>query len=263
MIDPFSYRTATAIVTGGSSGIGRAIAHALVVRGVPRLMLVARGQDRLDAVAAELAGKGTIVETISLDLAPPDAGTRLMDRLAGQQVDLLVNAAGLAAAGPFAEETRGAAPADVLAVNAGALTTLSAAVLPGMRARGAGGILNVASTAGEQPVPFSAVYGASKAYVLSLTRALWAENLDSGVRIAGVVPGVTRTNLGGENTGEVRGGLEKLDIAEPEDVAETALDALDANDPARIYGARNATFSAALGLLPDTLAARVIAAFKG
>jgi short-subunit dehydrogenase len=256
MSDPFPYARAHALVTGGSSGIGRAIAHALKDRGVARLTVLARRCDALNAAARELGA-----DAITQDLAAHDAAERVMDRLAAP-VDLLVNAAGLGGAGRFGQEDGGSPPLMVLDVNARALTALTLAVLPGMRARGFGGILNVASTAGQLPVPYSAAYGATKAYVLSLTRALWAEEADGPIRVAGIVPGVTRTNLGGEGQGEVRGALEKVKVAEPEEVAAAALDALDANDPARIHGTHNALLSAGLDLLPEASKARVIAAFK-
>lgn len=254
-MDPFPYARTHALVTGGSSGIGHAIAAALRDRGVARLTILAREGGRLRDAARALGA-----EAIATDLTEHDAAERAVAGLP-EPVDLLVNAAGLGAAGPLGRE-EGARTLDILDVNARALTALTLAVLPGMRARGWGGVLNVASTAAHQPVPFSAAYGATKAYVLSLTQALWAEEQESGLRIAGIVPGVTRTNLGGPGQGEVRGALENVKVAEPEEVAAAALDALDADDPARIHGTRNALLSTGLALIPDGVAAKVVARFK-
>lgn len=265
--DPFPYADATALVTGGTSGIGQAIAHELAARGIRRLVVVARDTDETEREAAALRAKGTDAIGLAFDLTEPDAVRRLVTALNERSVaiDLLVNNAGVGSAGPFAgpdDDTRGSPPADIVALNVAAVVALTEALLPPMRERGFGAILNLGSTAGHQPVPFSAVYAASKAFVLSFSQALWAENLDTGVRVTAVVPGVTRTDFGGPGQGEVRGGLERVKVSEPEEVARTALDALDASDATRIVGTRNAFLDLALGSLPEPTAARIIAAFK-
>ncbi len=176
----------------------------------------------------------------------------------GWTVDLLVDAAGVGSAGP-SHEPRGAGPVAALDVDARALWALTAAVLPGMPARGHAGVLAVASTAGQVPMPSSVVYGATTAYVPSPIRALRAETRGTGVHVAGIVPGATRPTLGGPGRGEVRGPLAAAAVAEPDEVAGAAL---GANDPARVHGRRDALLSAGLGLLPAGARARVIAAFE-
>jgi short-subunit dehydrogenase len=113
---------------------------------------------------------------------------------AGVTVDLLVNNAGFASYGPFADEDPDRLAREIQ-LNCSALVALTARLLPPMLARGRGGVLNVASTAGFQPVPTMAVYGASKAFVLSFTEALWAETRASGVRVLALCPGPTQTRF--------------------------------------------------------------------
>ncbi|MEY8015666.1 SDR family NAD(P)-dependent oxidoreductase [Mycobacterium servetii] len=109
-------------------------------------------------------------------------------------MDVLVNNAGFGTYGAFAEIDTGREH-ELVAVNVDALVRLTHAVLPGMLARGRGGILNVASTIAFQPGPYQATYGASKAFVLSLSQALWAETRGSGVTVTALCPGPTRTGF--------------------------------------------------------------------
>ncbi len=263
---PFPYADATALVTGPTSGIGLAIARALAEKGVPRLVLAARSADDLKRVADELraASPGLRAETVPVDLSEPDGADHLHSAVAamGLTVDLLVSNAGVGAAGPFGEDAaRGAAPVSVVDLNVRAIVRLAELYVAEMTQRG-GGIVHVASTAADQPVPFSAVYGASKAFVLSFSQALHTEYRLRGVRVVCVVPGVTRTDLAGPGKGEPRGGLEALSTSEPSEVAQTALAALDANDPSRIVGVRNRALSMATELVPRALSSRVLAYAK-
>ena len=261
---PIDYAASTALVTGATSGIGRAIAHELAGRGVAELILVARDAEALAAAAADIAGPR--VDIVAADLAAADGPARVFEgaTASGRAVDLLVNDAGIGTEGAFPHDGNdaGAGPGDVVRLNVGALVGLSGLFLPPMVERGAGGILNVGSTAGLTVMPYSAAYGASKAFVIAFSQALREENRESGVRVACVVPGVTRTNLGGEGQGERRGALENVDVKPPQEVAKVAFDALEANAAARIVGLANRTLAAATGLLPDTAAARAIGAFK-
>jgi hypothetical protein len=134
------------------------------------------------------------VRVIARDLAAPEAPAAIADELAreGIDVDVLVNNAGYGTYGPFAE-TDLAAELGMLQLNVVALTHLTKLFLRPMLARRRGRILNVASTAAFQPVPYMAVYGATKAYVLSFTEALWAETRGTGVRVTALCPGATNT----------------------------------------------------------------------
>jgi short-subunit dehydrogenase len=142
---------------------------------------------------------------------------------------------------------------------------MSLLFLPGMKERRKGGILNIGSTACYQPVPYTAIYAASKAFVLSFSQAIREENIqgDTGIRIACVVPGVTNTNLDGQGHGERRGPIEKIGVDQPEDVAKVAVDALQDNAAERVVGWNNYAFHTAMGLLPDSVNARVVAMSRG
>lgn len=182
-----------AVVTGASSGIGAALAHRLADAGCD-LVLVARDRARLDAEAVEVAARGAGVEVLVADLSDPAQLRALADRLRASPPDILVNNAGFGASGRFADldPERSAA---MIATNVTALTLLTAAVLPGMRARGSGRILNVASTGAFAPLPFSAVYGATKAYVLSFSESVAEEMAGSGVTVTALCPGPTPTRF--------------------------------------------------------------------
>jgi len=178
----------TALVTGASSGIGEQFARQLAARG-HNLLLVARRADRLEALAAELP---TDVHVLPCDLATEagSVGRRVADR--GADVDLLVNNAGFGTSGPFLEHDP-ARDVEQIRVNCEAVVTLTHAFLPAMVERGRGGIINVASSAGFQPIPYESVYAATKAFVISFTDALHTELRDSGVRVMSMSPGPVPT----------------------------------------------------------------------
>jgi short-subunit dehydrogenase len=186
----------TALVTGASRGMGEAFARQLAARRL-NLVLVARSQDRLEALADELsAAHGVAAHVVVADLAEPHAAEAVFaatERL-GLEVDLLVNNAGFSKAGPFAE-----LPLDVQAemvrLNVNTVVGLTRLYLPGMRQRKRGGVINVSSTAGFQPVPHMAVYGATKAFVLSFSEAVAAEVAGDGVRVMALCPGATGTEF--------------------------------------------------------------------
>jgi short-subunit dehydrogenase len=186
----------TALITGASSGIGLDFAR-LFAEGGYDVVLVARTESKLKVLADELGTKhGVRALAVAADLADPAAPGRLMERLKaeGMQVDVLVNNAGYAGYGAFAE-TDARMELDMIQVNIGALTALTKAVLPGMLARKSGRILNVASTAAFQPGPLMAVYYATKAYVLSFSEALANETQGTGVTITCLCPGPTKTGF--------------------------------------------------------------------
>jgi short-subunit dehydrogenase len=178
----------TALVTGASSGIGEQFARQLASRGYD-LVLVARRTDRLESLAAELP---TQAHPVPCDLANDAAA--LSERVAalGVDVDLLVNNAGFGTSGPFLDNDANR-EAEEVRVNCEAIVTLTHAFLPGMVERGRGGIINVASTAGLQPLPYESVYAATKAFAVSFTDALHTELRGSGVRVLAVNPGPVPT----------------------------------------------------------------------
>ena len=178
----------TALVTGASSGIGEQFARQLAARG-HNLVLVARRADRLEQLAAELP---TDARVVACDLAADAAslGGRVAEL--GIEVDLLVNNAGFGTSGPFVEHDP-ARDAEQVRLNCEAVVTLCHAFVPGMVDRRRGGVINVASSAGMQPIPYESVYAASKAFVISFTDALHTELRDSGVRVMSVNPGPVPT----------------------------------------------------------------------
>ncbi len=184
--------TAITLITGASAGLGVDFARQLSTKG-HRLVLVARRQDRIDALAAELGN----ARAVPMDLGEPGASDRLMADLAahGETVDCLVNNAGFGLTGRFAGQ-EGKRLRQMIDLNCGALTELAHAVLPAMVAAKRGAILNVASTAAFQPGPGMAVYFATKAYVLSFSEALHEEVKGDGVVVSALCPGPTATEFG-------------------------------------------------------------------
>ena len=236
----YDYRQTTALVTGASSGIGETLARSLARRGVGGLVLVARSADKLTRLAEELQEKhGLPVAVIPADLSDPETPQRLKEETdrRGLTVDLLVNNAGFGSYGPF-EALAPAREDDMVSVNVAAVVALTRAYLPDMAARGRGGILNVASTAGFQPVPYMATYGATKAFVLSFTEALWAEMRSRGVRVCCLCPGGTATEFGA-NVGTDRGRFENFPAGTAEEVAEAGLDGWERNASFVIVGRAN------------------------
>ncbi|MCW0183100.1 MAG: SDR family oxidoreductase [Zavarzinia sp.] len=185
-----------ALITGASSGIGADLAREYAADGHD-LILVARGEAALAALAAEVAkAHGVTATVITADLLDPAAPRALLADIEGRGfvVDVLVNNAGFGDGSPFAGASRDKT-LGMVQVNVTALTDLMHGVLPGMVARGKGIILNVASTAAFQPGPSMAVYCATKAYVLSLSEAVAEELKGTGVTVTALCPGPTRTNF--------------------------------------------------------------------
>ena len=186
---PAAWRTA--LVTGASSGIGRAFAVALAQRGLD-VVVVARRKDRLEELARELGES----EILVADLSDPDDLARVEARLAdgSRPIDVLVNGAGFGTSGKFSESEVDVEQQEI-DVNIAALVRLSRAAVPGMVERRTGAIVNVSSIAGHQPLPWWATYAASKAYVTTFSRALASELKGTGVRVLTLMPGFTRTEF--------------------------------------------------------------------
>jgi short-subunit dehydrogenase len=181
-----------AIVTGASGGLGLEFAKLLAGDGHD-LVLVARSADKLETLADQVRSQHHVnVEVIAQDLGVPDAAARIVERV--PSCDILVNNAGFASNGPF-DTIPPARVREELLLDVVTLTELTRSYLPGMRERGSGRILNVASTAGFLPGPFMAVYYASKAYVLSFSQALAEELRGSGVTVTALAPGATATGF--------------------------------------------------------------------
>lgn len=186
----------TTLITGASSGIGEAFARKLAERG-RNLLLVARSEEKLVMLCNEVGRSQSIrAEYVAMDISLPDAPARLFEEVRNREleIDLLINNAGFGSMGEFAEAdlTR---QLNMIDLNISSLVELTHRFLQPMRARKSGEIINVASTAGFQPVPFMAVYAATKAFVLSFSEALWEENRPHGIKVMALCPGVTETNF--------------------------------------------------------------------
>ncbi len=193
---PQPRESSAALITGASAGIGRAIASELAARG-HGLILVARRKDRLEEVAAELSERhGVPAATIACDLSKPASRRRMFGRVTelGLDVEVLINNAGFATNGPFhaADSERELEQVRVLVEAPVALTS---AFTPAMVERGRGAILNVSSTAGMQPLPYSAGYSAAKSYILTLSEALHQELGHHGITVTALCPGPVETEF--------------------------------------------------------------------
>lgn len=244
------------LITGASAGLGAEFARQCARRG-EELVLVARRQDRLEALAREV-GRSHV---IAADLADPAAPGQLFDRIGAQglTIDTLVNNAGFGLTGPFAGQ-----PLDrqqeMIDLNIRALTTLTRLVLPGMRERRRGGILNVASTAAFQAGPGFAVYFATKAYVLSFTEALHQELKGSGIKVTALCPGPTRTEFGAV-AGVTSARFDRFG-ADAESVVAAGLRGLAANKVIVIPGVTNKIGAQSNRLMPRAAMRRIVAALK-
>jgi hypothetical protein len=252
---------AVALVTGASSGLGAEFARQLAARG-HGVALVARRAGRLEELAAELrAAHGVRAEPIPCDLTDPAARGQVPARVAalGLRIDVLVNNAGFATGGPF---HRSPIEQELQQVRllCEAPVDLLARVLPDMVARGEGAVINVASTAGMQPLPNSAGYAAAKAYLLSLTEAIHAEVRPHGVTVSALCPGPVRTEL-----------FEKVDHPverapgpawmDPPPVVRGALEGADRGDRVVIPGARIRVAMTASSFVPSGLKLAVLERF--
>ena len=250
-----------AMITGASAGIGTEFARRLATSGYD-LVLIARRRERLDALVAELqaAHPGLRAEALAFDLAAPESVGAIVTELgrANIVVDLLVNNAGFGAHGVFVGQDAGNA-AGQIAVNVNALVALTRAFVPAMVERRRGGVINLASTAGFQPVPNMAVYGATKAFVLSFSEALHEELRGSGVRVVALAPGATATEFFGI-AGERAALGPKRDVR---DVVRTGLRALDRNRAVAVDGVLNAALAGSVRFAPRALVARISGVMMG
>lgn len=245
-------RWTSALVTGASSGIGREVARQVAARGAD-LIVVARRADRLAALAGEVRSRyGRDVEVLVADLTDPQDLAAVERRVAdpGRPVDLVVNNAGFGGNGRFHERPVDREDAEVR-LNALALLRLSHAALAAMVPRQRGGLLNVASLAGFQALPYSATYAASKAFVLSLTEALHEEVKASGVHVTALCPGFTRTDLAG------KAPLPDFVLSSPDAVARAGLDAVTRNEALCVPGTAYRSAGAVISVLPRAVLRRI------
>jgi short-subunit dehydrogenase len=227
-----------ALITGASSGLGAVFARQLAAQGYD-LVLVARREERLAALAAELEQHYPIsAELLVADLARPADVARVESRIAEiEGLDVLVNNAGFGTTGRFAEVDP-AKTMDMIQVHVTTSVRLCRAALPGMLARRQGALINVASVAAFTPVPGNATYAATKGYLVTFSKALHAEVAETGVKVQALCPGFTYTEF--HDRPEL-GSFKRSQIPafmwmSAEDVVATSLKALERNQTICIPG---------------------------
>lgn len=250
----------TALLTGASSGIGEQLARLLAGRGHD-VILSARSVGKLEALARELTlAHGVKADVVAADLTDPVAPGLLLERVTalGTPVDILVNNAGFGSCGDFLDLPL-ATELDMLRVNCLSLLALCHHFGQRMRQRGAGRILNIASTAGFQPGPYMATYYASKAFVISFSLALARELAGSGVSVTCHCPGATETPF------IERAGLRDTrlfqhpSVAKAEDVAEHAYRAMLRGKRLAVHGALNRAAATSVRFFPVSWVSAVTA----
>jgi short-subunit dehydrogenase len=243
------------LITGASSGIGAAFARKLAARG-RNVLLVARSEDKLITLCNELGRLTSIrAQYLVMDLLQPDAPLRLFEETQNRQleIEMLINNAGFGSMGDFVKLDL-SRELEMVQLNVKTLVELTHRFLKPMRERKRGAIINVASTAGFQAVPFMATYAAGKAFVLSFSEALYEENRSHGVQVMALCPGVTETNFF-EASGMDRPPLRTVQT--PEEVVDTALRGLARNKSAVISGWSNWFTIEAERIVPRSVVTRV------
>jgi short-subunit dehydrogenase len=240
-----------ALITGASSGIGEQFAYALADQGA-NLVLVARRTERLIKIQEKILAKHPKLKItyLSIDLSKSGSVQHITDQLNQQKIpiSILINNAGIGYHGAFANEPAQNA-LDLLTINCVALTELSSYYLPIMLKQNEGLLINVASTAAFQPIATMAVYGATKAYVLSFSEALWAENQHSNVRIFALCPGATQTEFY-DRTGQAFLTKHRQSA---ESVVAIALNAVHTTKPFVVSGRMNKILSKGYRFVPRSI----------
>lgn len=251
------YEGKTALVTGGSSGIGLEFARALARRGAS-LVLVARSEERLRGAAAGLESEyGARVEILAADLSESESVARVSGVMAGRELGVLVNNAGSGHYGRFAEGPGAEAVWRGVSLNVASAAALTRAFLPDMLRRGEGAVINLSSTAAFQPVPYMATYGAGKAFMLSFSEALWAECRGTGVRVLAVCPGAVETEFWADwGNRDPRRYNYLTGISSPRQVAEAGLSALDSGKGLVVPGLRDRILARSIAFAPRSFVAR-------
>jgi short-subunit dehydrogenase len=245
----------TTLITGASSGIGEVFARKLAARG-HNLLLVARSEQKLADLCNELGrAHGKLCDYVALDLTAAHAPAQLFSESEkrGIEVDFLINNAGFGSLGDFTERELNT-ELQMIDLNVKALVALTYLYLKPMRERGTGSIINVASTAAFQAVPYMATYAATKAFVLSFSDALWEENRAHGIKVMALCPGVTDTNFFSASDMD----HPPMRISQtPEQVVDVALKGLAKGKGHIVSGWPNFLMIEAERLVPRSLTARV------
>ncbi|WP_025027808.1 SDR family NAD(P)-dependent oxidoreductase [Caldalkalibacillus mannanilyticus] len=244
------------LITGASSGIGEVFAHELAAKG-SHLILTARSESKLNDLAQKLRKKhGIQTEVIVSDLSKANAPAELHQACIerGRSVDIVINNAGFGTHGLFEEQSLDRNHDEIM-LNVMAVVELTHLFLPEMLRKKSGVVINVSSTAAFQPDPYMAVYGATKAFVLSFTQALWEENRNRGVQFLTLCPGSTETaffDVVGTNDASV--GKK----ATPQHVVDVALRSLGTSRSYVVAGCMNYINSQINRLVPKKVMLRLV-----
>lgn len=252
----------TVLITGASAGIGAALARIYAAEGW-NVILTARRQAPLQALADDLtAAHGVTATVIPENLSDPAAPERLVATIEtrGLTVDGLVNNAGFSRVTGFLDTDLGAHRA-MMQVMLTAPVELSRLLLPGMTARGWGRVLNVASLAGQMPATGGdTLYGPIKSFLIKASQGLWLETQGTGVHVTALCPGYTYTEFHDVNgsRAQVSSAYPKWMWMEADRVARIGWDAVEANRPRVTPGVANNVLAALGGMLPDSLALKMV-----
>jgi short-subunit dehydrogenase len=246
----------TALITGASTGIGREYAYTFAKKGY-NVILVSRSKHKLDELAADIRMKHKVdTYVIAQDLSKERAASDVFEQVKTWklQVDVLINNAGSGTTGEFLNSSETANHEQVM-LNVNAVVNMTQKFLPDMVRRTSGDIINVASMAAFQPIPYMSIYAATKAFLLSFTEGLHEEYKGYGVRILAVCPGNTQTNFFDAAPDAIKAGKMRT----PQQVVETSLRALDQGRSFIVDGKQNYATSLLPRLLPRKITAKISA----
>ncbi|MBW4625017.1 MAG: SDR family NAD(P)-dependent oxidoreductase [Brasilonema octagenarum HA4186-MV1] len=240
----------TALITGASDGIGKVFAEELAAYNT-NLVLVARSEGKLNQLAKQLQEKYKVkVDIVVKDLTETGATNDVFDAVKskGLTIDLLINNAGFAEYGDFAEKDE-ERQVKIVQLNILALVDLTHKFLQEMRQRRSGSIINVSSLTAFQPMPYLSVYAGSKAFIVSFSQALWAENRDYGVRVLVTCPGPVETDFLAKAKFPPALAARTNKISTAQEVVRESLKALERGDPTVVIGGFSTHFISKLSSL--------------
>jgi uncharacterized protein len=243
----------TALITGASSGLGEVFAYQLAQKGYD-LVLTARREGRLATVAAKARETGIgRVEIIAADLGQHDAPAAILRELEtfGLKVDYLVNNAGFGTSGRF-DRLPLERELEEIALNVTSLVALTRLLLPAMVERRDGTIINVASTAAFQAVPYMSTYAATKAFVLSFTEGLAGELAGTGVKVLAQCPGPVKTEFQAVAKNE-KGTVPSFAYLDAQTVVAQGIAAADSGRTVHIAGVMNFITAELTRFMPRSL----------
>jgi short-subunit dehydrogenase len=245
------------VITGASSGIGFELAREFIRNGFD--LIIAADSSKINDAASLLAGSGSNVEAVQVDLAKPEGVEKLVEavKAKGRPVEAIAINAGVGISGDFARDTTLEDNMNVIDLNVRSSVHLAKRILPDMVLRGKGRVLFTSSIAATMPGPFDAVYNASKAFLQSFAQAIRNELQDTGVTVTALMPGATETNF------FKRAGMEdtKVGASEKDDAAEVAKEGFEAMMAGKdhvVAGSLKNTVQATMAhVLPDTTTAAI------